>query len=59
MSVTYALNGAGTVIAGVLMHVVGPRWVWGGGAATFALGAVAAFGLMRDAPLPTVEVGAT
>jgi len=59
MSVTYALNGAGTVIAGVLMHVVGPRWVWGGGAATFALGAVAAFGLMRDAPLPTVEVGST
>ena len=59
MSVTYALNGAGTVIAGVLMHVVGPRWVWGGGAATFALGAVAAFGLMRDAPLPTVEAGST
>jgi MFS family permease len=59
MSVTYALNGAGTVIAGVLMHVVGPRWVWGGGAATFALGAVAAFGLMWDAPLPTVEVGST
>ena len=59
MSVTYAMNGAGTVIAGVLMHVIGPRWVWAGGAATFAIGAVAAFGLMWDAPLPTVEVGST
>ncbi|HEX7582402.1 MAG TPA: hypothetical protein VF321_04885, partial [Gaiellaceae bacterium] len=57
MSVTYALNGAGTVVAGVLMHVIGPRWVWGGGAVAFAIGAVAAFGLMSDEPLATVEVG--
>jgi MFS family permease len=59
MSVTYALNGVGTVIAGVLMHVIGPRWVWGGGAVTFAIGAAAAFGLMSDKPLPTVQVGST
>jgi len=59
MSVTYAMNGAGTVIAGVLMHVIGPRWVWAGGAATFAIGAVAALGLMGYRQLPTVEVGST
>jgi MFS family permease len=48
MSVTYALNGAGTVIAGALVHITGSRWVWAGGAVSFALGAVAAFGLARE-----------
>ncbi|HEX7525562.1 MAG TPA: MFS transporter, partial [Gaiellaceae bacterium] len=48
MSVTYVLNGAGTVIAGALMHITGSRWIWAGGAVSFALGAVAAFGLARE-----------
>jgi MFS family permease len=59
MSVTYALNGAGTVIAGALLHVTGSRWVWAGGAVTFLLGAVAAFGLTRDSARPAVELPAT
>ena len=58
MSVTYTMNGIGTVLAGALLHVIGPRWVWAGGAVSFALGAVAAFSLTREsAGRPTVEVG--
>jgi MFS family permease len=58
MSVTYALNGAGIVIAGALMHVTSPRWVWAGGAACFAMGAVAAYGFLRAGRTATVDVGA-
>ncbi|HWX10377.1 MAG TPA: hypothetical protein VNY33_10380, partial [Gaiellaceae bacterium] len=46
MSVTYVLNGAGTVIAGVVLHMTGPRWVWAGGGVSFVLAAVAAFALV-------------
>jgi MFS family permease len=55
MSVTYTLNGIGTVLAGALLHVVGPRWVWAGGAVSFALGALAAFTLTRDVRLVPSE----
>jgi MFS family permease len=55
MSVTYALNGLGTVIAGALLHVTGSRWVWAGGALSFALGAVAAFALAREARTVPLE----
>jgi MFS family permease len=48
MSATYVLNGLGTVIAGVLLHSVGTRWVWAGGAVSFALGALAALVLTRE-----------
>jgi MFS family permease len=48
MSATYVMNGVGTVTAGALLHVIGPRWVWGAGAASFALGAIAAYLLTRD-----------
>jgi MFS family permease len=48
MSATYALNGAGTVIAGAVLHGAGPRWIWAGGGVSFALGAVAAFVIVRD-----------
>jgi MFS family permease len=58
MSVTYVLNGAGTVIAGALLHVTSSRWVWAGGAVSFAVGAVAAFGLLRGGRVVPVEVGA-
>ena len=50
MSVTYALNGLGTVIAGALLQVVATRWVWAGGAAMFALGALASWALTRAEP---------
>jgi MFS family permease len=59
MSATYAMTGAGTVVAGVLLGVTSPRWVWAGGAVTFALGAVAAFALTRDEPAVSVEAGVT
>jgi MFS family permease len=49
MSVTYALNGAGTVIAGALLQVTGSRWVWAGGALAFALAAIVAVVLAREA----------
>jgi MFS family permease len=48
MSVTYFLNGVGTVLAGAVLHLTGSRWVWAGGAISFALGAVAAYGLVRN-----------
>jgi MFS family permease len=48
MSATYALNGLGTVLAGVLLHAIGTRWVWAGGAASFGLGAIAALMLTRE-----------
>ena len=58
MSATYALNGVGTVIAGVTLHVVGVRWVWAGAAVTFALGAVAAFSLVREPQAVAVDAEA-
>jgi MFS family permease len=48
MSVTYVLNGAGTVVAGAVLHMTGSRWVWAGSALSFAVGAVAAYSLVRD-----------
>jgi MFS family permease len=48
MSVTYFLNGAGTVLAGAVLHLTGSRWVWAGGAISFALGAVAAYAFARN-----------
>jgi MFS family permease len=50
MSATYALNGVGTVLAGVLLHELGTRWVWAGGAVCFAIGAVVALFLTRPEP---------
>jgi MFS family permease len=58
MSVTYALNGAGTVIAGALLRVTGSRWVWAGGAFSFALGAVAAYTIVREAQAVPVKAEA-
>ncbi len=57
MSVTFAFNGAGVIVAGALIGDVGGRWVWAGSAAAFALGALAAWSLARE-PAPvhaTVE----
>ncbi|MDX6451309.1 MAG: hypothetical protein QOH16_1358, partial [Gaiellaceae bacterium] len=58
MSVTYALNGAGTVLAGALLHVTGSRWVWAGGAISFAVAALVAVVLARDTRPVAVEVTA-
>jgi hypothetical protein len=35
------------VLAGVLLHPLGTRWVWAGGAVCFAIGAVVALFLTR------------
>jgi MFS family permease len=56
MSATYALNGAGTVIAGALLHATGSRWVWAGGAVSFAVAALVAAWLAREV-VPAVAVG--
>lgn len=56
MSVTYVLNGAGTVVAGAVLHLTGPRWVWGGGALSFVVGAVAAYALARDDTVPVESI---
>ncbi len=60
MSVTYVLNGAGTVVGGAVLHLTGPRWVWAGSAVSFLLGAVAAISLVPDSlPVePTTEAAA-
>jgi MFS family permease len=58
MSVTYALNGAGTVIAGALLHVTGSRWVWAGGALSFAVAALVAIALAREVAPVRAEVTA-
>jgi dTMP kinase len=42
MAATWALNGAGTVVAGALVAHTGARWLWAGSAVTFVLGAAAA-----------------
>ena len=47
-STTYAVLGLGMAAAGVLTNTVGPRWVWGGAALTYLLGAVVAAVLGRD-----------
>jgi MFS family permease len=60
MSVTYALNGLGTVIAGVLLQEIATRWVWAGGALMFAVGAFASWALTRTEPaVPANVVRAT
>jgi MFS family permease len=60
MSVTYALNGLGTVIAGVLLQEIATRWVWAGGALMFAVGAFVSWALTRTEPaVPANVVRAT
>lgn len=48
MAATWALNGAGTVAAGALVHGLGARWLWAASAVVFVLGAVAAVVLAGD-----------
>jgi MFS family permease len=62
MSATYFLTGVGTVLAGALLHIGGPRWVWIGAGISFVLAAVAGYVLARgsaaadgDAPPPRPE----
>ena len=39
MSATYFLTGVGTVLAGALLHIGGPRWVWIGAGISFLIAA--------------------
>ena len=61
MSATYVVTGAGNVIAGALLHISGPRWIWAGGAGCLAVAAVAGYLLARGAPehVPRVAADAT
>jgi MFS family permease len=52
MSATYVLVGVGTALGGVFLHVVGPRWIWAGGALTLAVAAAVGYALARG----TVEL---
>ena len=51
MSVTFAFNGAGVLVAGAIVGDVGARWVWGGASGAFLLGGLAAWSLARE-PAP-------
>jgi MFS family permease len=51
MSVTFAFNGVGVLVAGAIIHDVGARWIWGGSGIAFVLGALAAWSLARE-PAP-------
>jgi MFS family permease len=47
MSVTYAVMGASTVLAGVFVDMVGARWIWAAGAAVITVAAVVGYALAR------------
>jgi MFS family permease len=49
MSVNFTLTGVGTVVGGAFIGTTGARWVWGGGAAAFAVATVVGYALARDA----------
>jgi MFS family permease len=49
MSVNFTLTGVGTVVGGAFIGTAGARWVWGGGAAAFAVATVVGYALARDA----------
>lgn len=61
MSATYVVTGAGNVIAGALLHISGPRWIWAGGAGCLAVASVAGYLLARGGPehVPRVAADAT
>jgi MFS family permease len=48
MSATYLLLGVGVTLGGVLVHRVGPRWLWGGTGGMLAVAAVAGWLLARS-----------
>ena len=48
MGSTYAVLGIAMAVAGPLTDAFGPRWIWGGAAIVFALGAVLAAALTRE-----------
>ncbi|HKI93229.1 MAG TPA: hypothetical protein VJ986_13085, partial [Gaiellaceae bacterium] len=58
MSATYIVTGVGNAIAGAVLHISGPRWIWAGGAGCLALAAVAGYLLARGAPEHPRRVGA-
>ena len=58
MSLTYAATGIGEAVAGGLLHVGGPRWVWAGAAVAYGLAAFAGFAFAGDPVEKRVEVTA-
>ena len=53
MSATLALTGAAYGIGGAVLHVIGPRWIWGGAASAYLLSALVGYLLAREAPAVT------
>jgi MFS family permease len=56
MSATYFLTGVGTVVAGALLHLAGPRWVWIGAGISFVCAAIAGYTLARGSSAADAEV---
>jgi MFS family permease len=63
MSATLGAMGIAYAIGGVLIHVVGARWIWGGAAVAYAVAATVAYLLARErearpVPKTTIELAA-
>jgi len=52
MSATYLLTAIGTVVAGVVLHASGARWLWAGAAILYGVAAVVGYTLARGVPAP-------
>jgi MFS family permease len=52
MSATYVLVGVGNGVGGLLLHPLGPRWIWAGAGGTALLAAVAGWAIARDLSEP-------
>jgi dTMP kinase len=56
MSATYLATAIANGIAGVLLHTVSPRWIWGGAAASYFIAALVGYALAREPrSVPSVE----
>jgi MFS family permease len=58
MSLTYAATGVGEAVAGGLLHVGGPRWIWAGAAVAYGLAAFAGYALAGEPAEKRVEITA-
>jgi hypothetical protein len=47
MAATFLATAIASVVAGVLLHSVSPRWIWGGSAVLFVVAAGVGYSLAR------------
>ena len=59
MSATFLATAVANGIAGVLLHTVSPRWIWGGAAVTYAVAAVVGYVLAREQPVESAAALST